>query len=298
MNYLDIEAFLAITKYGTITRAAEELNISQPGLSKRIHLLESELGYGLIIRKRGSRTISLTDKGAAFVSIANRWLSIWEDTKALSAYTPRDTLRLASPDSPYLYVLPPVFKAFIQQNPEVNLQLRTSNYEEAYRDVENGSLHMAFTGTNYYYKNIQIIPAYREKMYFMCRADAPYPPVVDPRQLSAHNAIFSGYSDGYTNWFKRWFGPTETPFLEVDLNAQVEDFLTSYGSGIWTIVPAAVALKYEQNPLLVYRELTHTPPDRIIYYLLKAGAVPKYVPEFIGLLKEAIADMRGIISML
>jgi DNA-binding transcriptional LysR family regulator len=297
MNRIDIESFLAITKYGTITQAAIELNMSQPALSKRIHLLETELGYPLIIRKRGSRTITLTDKGAAFVSIALRWISIWEDTIALASNSPRDTFRLASPDSPYLYVLPNVFKSFTKQHPNVNLQLRTANYEEAYRSVENGSLHMAFTGTNYYYKNILITPAYREKMYFICRQDSSYPKVINPEILSIDKAIFSGYSDGYTNWFKRWFGIT-APFLEVDLNAQVEDFLTMYDSDTWTIAPASVALNYEKNKLLTCRTLTDTPPDRIIYYLLKVGTIPNYVPDFINLLKTTITDMPGIISML
>lgn len=298
MNHLDINAFLAITKYGTITHAADALNISQPALSKRIRLLETELGYPLIVRSRGSRTIRLTDKGSAFVSIAARWISIWKDTKALASYTPRDIFRMASPDSPYLYVLPGVFQAFIHQYPEVNLQLRTSNYEEAYRDVENGSLHMAFTGTNYYYKNIQILPAYREKMYFICRTDAPYSAIVKPQQLSANRAIFSGYSDSYTNWFRHWFGIT-APFMEVDLNAQVEEFMLASGKDIWTIVPASVALKYEKNSLLTRRELMDAPSDRIIYYLLKADASPvSYVHEFIRLLKAAIIDMPGITSML
>ena len=87
--------------------------------------------------------------------------------------------------------------------------------------------------------------------------------------------------------------------MEVDLNAQVEEFMLASGKDIWTIVPASVALKYEKNSLLTRRELMDAPSDRIIYYLLKADASPvSYVHEFIRLLKAAIIDMPGITSML
>jgi len=47
MTLSEIEAFLAVIKYGTISAASEKLFISQPALSRRIHAIEEELGYGL-----------------------------------------------------------------------------------------------------------------------------------------------------------------------------------------------------------------------------------------------------------
>lgn len=52
MTELEIDAFLNIVKYGSITKAAEILYISQPALSRRIKSLESELQYKLFIRQK------------------------------------------------------------------------------------------------------------------------------------------------------------------------------------------------------------------------------------------------------
>lgn len=60
LTQLEIEAFLNIVKYGSITKAAEVLYISQPALSRRIKSLENELQYELFIRQKGIRNIILT----------------------------------------------------------------------------------------------------------------------------------------------------------------------------------------------------------------------------------------------
>lgn len=298
MTYLEIEAFLAITRCGTITKAAEELHISQPALSKRIAFLEKELGYKLITRKKGIRLISLTDMGKAFIPIANRWTEVWKDAKTLKYYSPKVTFRLAASDGPYLHVLPNVFKKFVKRYPNVNLHLDTLKYSDSYQNVANGSVDMAFTSVNYYYKNIQAIPVYSEKMYFMCRIDADYPKVVSSEHLSVGDTIFSGYSSDYVSWFNHWFGSQQKPFIVSDLIAQTEDFMTSFDKNTWTIVPASVAKQFEKNPKLTYRQLENTPPDRIVYCILKIGNASEHIDPFIELLKETVSEMSEITSLL
>ena len=84
MTELEIDAFLNIVKYGSITKAAEILYISQPALSRRIKSLESELQYKLFIRQKGVRNITLTPQGEAFVLIAEKWKELWLETKDIS----------------------------------------------------------------------------------------------------------------------------------------------------------------------------------------------------------------------
>lgn len=57
MNYkkitlLQIEHFLAVSKYLNFTEAAKNLNVSQPSLSKQIAMLEQEIGVPLFLRTR------------------------------------------------------------------------------------------------------------------------------------------------------------------------------------------------------------------------------------------------------
>lgn len=72
MTQSEIEAFFEIIKSGSISAAAQNLFVSQPALTRRIQTLENELGYSLFERKKGQKKIALTDKGTAFISVANR----------------------------------------------------------------------------------------------------------------------------------------------------------------------------------------------------------------------------------
>ena len=64
MTHLEIEAFFEILKAGSISCAAQNLYVTQPALSRRIKVLEAELGYPLFERNRGKRNIVLTKQGS------------------------------------------------------------------------------------------------------------------------------------------------------------------------------------------------------------------------------------------
>lgn len=292
MTDQDIQAFLAIVHYGAISRAAENLNITQPALSKRIARLENELGYTIIERQKGVRNIALTSKGKLFIPIAKDWMNIWDKTKAINDYNRKDCFHVSASDGPHLSVLGPVYKAFVRENPNVNLILDTRSYGQSYHKVENGIIDLAFVGAKYYFKYVQVMPAYSEKMIFICRADSDYPEVVSPEILSVANAIYSPYSSDYETWFDYWFRRQQDPFIKVDLISQVEDFLTSFGTNVWTVVPTSVADRFARNPLLVCRELKQPPPDRIIYYIRRLDHQSKYTDKFLQLLKETVAPMN------
>lgn len=69
MTYQDIHTFLTIASSSSLSKAAESLFVSQPALSHRLSALEEELGTELIIRRKGSRTLELTDAGQRFVQL-------------------------------------------------------------------------------------------------------------------------------------------------------------------------------------------------------------------------------------
>jgi len=73
MELQQLRSFVAIVGRMSFSRAAEDLNLSQPSLSRQIRELEAQLGAPLFNRER--RAISLTAAGAAFVPAARATLA-------------------------------------------------------------------------------------------------------------------------------------------------------------------------------------------------------------------------------
>ncbi len=298
MTYLEIEAFLAVIEHGTLTQAADHIFISQPALSKRISLLEEELGFRLIERQEGSRSITLTEKGKAFVPIAGRYKDIWLETEQLKRHTARERFVIYSSDGPHLYFLSQVYKKLMDLHPELSLKLCTAVYTECFENVQKRRADIAFTGADYHYKNVLSTPAYGEKMHFICRKDSHYPATVHPQELNAGDAVFSPYSTEFTNWFSYWCHSLETPRVEAHLIAQVEDFLSSLHPDIWTIAPTSVMRRFLQDPRLTTRPLQCGPPDRVVYVVRRADKHSPYIDDLLVLLRERISQMEDVTLLL
>ena len=75
-----MQYFLAVAREGSITKAAETLQMTQPPLSRQLKDLEEEVGKQLLIR--GSKKITLTEEGMLLRKRAEEMIDLMEKTKA------------------------------------------------------------------------------------------------------------------------------------------------------------------------------------------------------------------------
>lgn len=109
MELRELRYFLAVAREGSITKAAEQLFIAQPSLSKQMQNLEKEVGRPLFIR--GSRKITLTETGQLLKKRAEELLELYEKAEAEIAAPPgeaRGEVRIGGGES---YALQPVAQA-------------------------------------------------------------------------------------------------------------------------------------------------------------------------------------------
>ena len=99
MDLSEIETFLTIVNTKSITKTADILFLSQPTVSHRLKALEKELGFPLIVRKKGFKNVELTSKGSEFVSIAERYISLWKETQVLAQDRDSTLLSIGCTDS-------------------------------------------------------------------------------------------------------------------------------------------------------------------------------------------------------
>jgi DNA-binding transcriptional LysR family regulator len=77
MNEQQMRSFIGVAKHRSISRAAEELNISQQGLSRVITVIENELGAKLFARSAGG--VELTDSGSMILPAVASMLKSYEE---------------------------------------------------------------------------------------------------------------------------------------------------------------------------------------------------------------------------
>jgi DNA-binding transcriptional LysR family regulator len=122
-----VEAFVAIVRSGGFSRASAALHLSQPAISRRIHLLERELGAPLFERMHTGAV--LTDAGHAFLPHAEALLASMRDgVEAVGALsgTSRGAVALAVVGTLASTTLTERLRRFREAHPEVDLRLRTA----------------------------------------------------------------------------------------------------------------------------------------------------------------------------
>lgn len=119
-----MNAFIRIVETGSLTAAADAMDVSQPSMVRTLAALERELGVRLI--NRTTRRMALTDEGRDYYSRAQQIIAAVEDAQlSLSARrtTPKGRLRIASSVSFGRTFVAPVVAEYLAAHPEVDVEL-------------------------------------------------------------------------------------------------------------------------------------------------------------------------------
>ena len=143
MDIVNLKAFIAVAEQSSFSLAAEELHLCQPAVSKRIAIIENELNTHVF--DRIGKQITLTEAGRTLLPRAQNILQELDDSiRAVGNLSDEVTGRLRIGTSHHigLHRLPPVLRTFTEQYPNVELDLRFMDSEQACRLVEKGELEL------------------------------------------------------------------------------------------------------------------------------------------------------------
>ena len=126
----DIEAFIELTETNSFAKAAVNLNLSQPALSRRIQKLEYELGTTLF--DRTTRKVQLSYSGRNFYERARGIIeAIKTASKTLNEkYSFPSIIKVGAVNSALRNILYPTLKIFKEMEPRCKIQIieRSANY--------------------------------------------------------------------------------------------------------------------------------------------------------------------------
>lgn len=146
VNLQRLEVFEAIIRNDfNVSKAAQELSQSQPGLSKHLQLLERDLGFPVFLRK-GRRLFGLTEPGQEVHRLAERMLRDKDalyDIAAGFQRTERGSLTIATTHTQARYALPRVVVEFKKRHPGVHLALHQGSPSQVIDEAISGVADIA-----------------------------------------------------------------------------------------------------------------------------------------------------------
>lgn len=193
MQINQINAFLAIAELESFSLAADKLHVTQPAISKRIRQLENHVNAPLFDRI-GKRSI-LTPNGKAFKPHAERILQELKSFRSgLSRQqaAPSGSLSFATSHHIGLHRLPPTLRAFKIQYPQVDLDLRFMDSEDACAAVADNELELAIvTLPEQRDERLVCEPVWIDRLVVVMAADHPLAgaPGIEASDLLRHAAI-------------------------------------------------------------------------------------------------------------
>lgn len=147
--------FYTVANTGNISKAAKELYISQPAISKSIQKLEESLGCRLF--SRSSRGVLLTDEGRLLydhVRTAFETLTLGEEKLKRSIELGVGHLKLGVSSTLCKYLLLPYLKEFVRQNPHISISISCKSTNETLKLLEENKIDIGLIGRPAALKNI------------------------------------------------------------------------------------------------------------------------------------------------
>jgi DNA-binding transcriptional LysR family regulator len=160
----DVLVFLNVVRSGSITRAAQRLNMVQSNVTARIKKLEYALGVTLL--RRHARGVNLTGGGEAVLPMAIRLDAVLNDLgyafgkgKAVK----EASLRVGAIETAAAVQLPGLVSGFLQKSPHVDVSVHVGSSATLVDQVKRGELDVAFVSRSF------ALPGLREEQVFADR---------------------------------------------------------------------------------------------------------------------------------
>lgn len=174
MDLSQVESFLVVAERGSMTVAARELALTQPGLSRQIQKLERSLGVPLFDRSR--RALTLTPAGERFRTYAQNLLDQYRElvNELRGKQAPLEgDLRLAASTTPAEFLLPRLIADFTADHPKVRAIVFTADSQRVVTEVAEGRRDLGLVGARINTRGLRFEPIAEDEVVLAVPAHHP-----------------------------------------------------------------------------------------------------------------------------
>lgn len=258
-NYslISVLVFYEAARTGSFSKAAEQLAMTQPGVSHHIGQLEIQAGKPLIIRKKSG--VELTKDGKILYRQAERLCQAADRIDDIIRMMRRDLvqdLRIGTTSTYSRFLMPMLLGDFQKANPAVRIHLDTGSSEEMLDTVLNKTNDICIVANPKISRRLHAVPFRSEELVLITPKNHPlankkeirvedtggYPLILRETGSAARNAVLDGLEKA---------GIVPSTMMEAKSNAFIKKWV-SQGSGISILVRRAISGE-EEDTLSVVR---------------------------------------------
>jgi len=274
-------ALKAVADRRNFTAAAKTLGISPSAVSQTIKQLEQRLGVALL--SRTTRSTSLTEAGARFLTQAGPALDqilVALENVGTYAEKPSGLLRLNLPRQIYPFYVAPLIKSFIQEHPEVTIELF---FEDQVSDVVEKGFDAGIRLSDILAKDVVAIKLFGP-VRFVTAASPRYLEKMGrpkhPKDLLSHNCVRPRLGAGL---YERWEFEQKGKEFQVQVKGSLilNDSLLMIdaaidGAGIIYTTEDAIRDKVRSGELeIVLKQFACSSTGFYLYFPKRAQVLPK-----------------------
>lgn len=298
MELRHLRYFTAVAAHGSFSRAANNLHLTQPALSRQVKDLEDELGVPLLVR--GTNAVTLTEAGEIFYEEARDLLARADQAvQRVRGEARNEVLRVGYGPSLTTGIMPKALERFQAAVPRVRIELEDLAPREIADKVKDGLLDLVIAPSSIE----AIVPGFqwteirRMALVLVMAPDHPLAKLakVPPKRLKGlplHGLGRVNYPE-YVGWMRTVLKPFDvTP----DFRVLVNDGVTTMFAGLEATKGATILTDGVAGVLprtLEMRPFSPALPDVVILAGVPVDRPNAQAETFIRLLREEAAKLKA-----
>ena len=290
MTQKQLRIFIAVASAGTFSGAGEALSISEPAISRSIKALEEEFHCEFFERKKGRRTMVLTDKGSIFFDIARKWLFLIDDAKGLSDSSISMYFRISAVPSLSQALLPHVCRDLLEAHPQLRLTIDSYSTRRAIEVVAENQCDLAFSPIVIPNQMVVSTPLFNEEYRLLCARHSIDSREIALSDLDPQKQLFINWDTDDYVWEYDYSG-NSGPSIECRTIDGLNYYLRELN--LWCIAPISYAEDMASSYGLSVHKLIGKVPKRTTYMLRFVHSAHPVIEECIDLIRRRLENRPG-----
>ena len=291
MDLHQLQAFDQIVLYGSFSKAARKLGVSQPTISLRIRALEQEVGGALFLR-RGSR-LGLTELGQSFLPYAQtalRAMTTGADVARRTLQGERGQLRIATLPSLATGFFATTIARFHHYYPNIDVAIHTGHTREIIEMLYEHYVHLGFVVGPFFHPELSPLLHVQEPLVMVTH---PRHPLAQAEHITLSDVVSQSHPFFLIDWSaeaKHWqsnlLSSSKSSIIEVPPQTAYDLIISGEGVALLTQAMVSQDVKAGRLVELSMPDIPRLQRESLLMRRTTDSSQPTVVNEWLRLFRE------------